>query len=99
VGEPAPVGRVTQTLAASPSPPSSSRGRQAQGYRGRRIAARREHARRIRAGRQRRVPPAVDSRPDGPQQEIVPTSSPPSPSPGQVGQPVLMTAGADCSYI
>jgi len=92
VGEPASVGRVTQTLTAAPSPPSSPRGRQAQGHRSRRVTARREHARRLRAGRQRCVPPAVDGSADGPQQEVVQASPPPSPSPEQGGQPVLMAA-------
>lgn len=95
MGEPAPVGRVAQTLAAAPSPPSPSRGRPAQGHRGGRVAARREHARRLRASRQRRVPPAVVRGTDGRPRQEVQASPPPSPSPEQAGQPILMTDRGD----
>lgn len=52
VGKSAPVGRVSETLSPTPSPSSSSPGRQAQGHRGLLVAPSGEHARRSRTGRQ-----------------------------------------------
>lgn len=78
VGKPTPVGRVAETLAPAPSPPSprSLGWRSSQGHHdGQLVPANGEHARRSRAGRQRRVPSAFAG------QEETPSS--PSPPPEQ----------------